>query len=206
MNLHLGVLFQPSLNHTVDMGSSKIRWGFTFLLLVMAMFIGHRVYTHMQAQTPPSSPSSSGSPSADAWIQGFTYRQTQSGVAKWEVVAKRAQVFQAEHRAQLEDVTIHLFGEKNKQMTVEAEQGTINTKTKNIDLQNQEDFLTVRLSNGYTIFSKHLQWRESSHQIQSQTPVMIKGRGLTITGTGLVGNIDEEEFQILHDVRVEISS
>jgi LPS export ABC transporter protein LptC len=173
---------------------------------MMAIFIGHRVYTHMETKTPPSSLSSKDSNPADAWIQGFTYRQTQSGVAKWEVVAKRAQVFEAEHRAQLEDVTVHLFGKEDKQMTVEAEQGTINTKTKNIDLQNQNGFLSVQLNNGYTIFSKHLQWKESSHQVKSQTPVVIKGKGLTITGTGLVGNVDEEEFQILSNVRAEVSS
>jgi len=160
----------------------------------------------METKIPPSTHSSTDSRSADAWIQGFTYRQTQSGVVKWEVVAKRAQVFEAEHRAQLEDVTVHLFGKVDKQMTVEAELGTINTKTKDIDLQNQKDFLAVRLANGYTIFSKHLQWKESSHQVISQTPVVIKGNGLTVTGTGLVGNIDTEEFQILSDVRVEVSS
>ena len=160
----------------------------------------------MQNQTPPAAYSSADRQPADAGIQGFKYRQTQSGMTKWEVVAKRAQIFETEHRAQLEDVTIHLFGKEDKQMTVEAEQGTINTKTKNIELHNQKDFLAVRLANGYTIFSKQLQWMESSHQIQSQTPVMIKGQGLTITGTGLVGNIDEEKFQILNDVRVEVSS
>ena len=188
------------------MDSPKIRWGLTVLLIVMAVFIGHRVYTHMQTKEPPSAHSSKDTQPADAWIQGFTYRQTQSGVAKWEVVAKRAQVFEAEDRARLEDVTVHLFGKKDKQMTVEAEEGTINTKTKNIDLRNQKDFLAVRLSNGYTIFSKHLQWKESSHQVKSQTPVIITGKGLTVTGTGLVGNIDDEEFQILSNVRAEVSS
>ena len=104
-------------------------------------------------------------------------------------MAKRARVIQAEHRAQLEDVTIHLFEKEDKQMTVEADEGMINTKTKNIELKNQKDFLSVRLNNGYTIYSKQLQWTESSRQVKSQTPVMIKGKGLTVTGTGLVGNI-----------------
>jgi LPS export ABC transporter protein LptC len=173
---------------------------------MMTIFIGYRVWTHMQTKIPPSTHSSTDRRPADAWIQGFTYRQTQSGVVKWEVVAKRAKVFEAEHRAQLEDVRVHLFGKVDKQMTVEAELGTINTKTKDIDLQNKNDFMAVQLANGYTIFSKHLQWKESSHQVKSQTPVVIKGKGLTVTGTGLVGNIDEEEFQILSDVRAEVSS
>ena len=188
------------------MGSSRLRWGLTFLVCMMAIFIGHRVYTHMESKQPPSSHSSKESSPADAWIHGFTYRQTQSGSAKWEIVAKRAQVFESENRARLEDVTVHLFGKEDKQMTVEAEEGTINTKTKNIDLKNQKDFLSVQLNNGYTIYSKHLQWKESSRQVKSQTPVVIKGKGLTVTGTGLVGNVDDEEFQILSNVRAEVTS
>lgn len=188
------------------MGSPRIRWGLTFLVLVMAIFISHRVWTHMQAQKSRPVHTVTEIRPADAWIQGFTYRQTQGGVPKWEVLAKRARVFQAEDRAQLEDVTVHLFEKDDKQMTVEAEEGIINTKTKNIDLQNQKDFLAVRLKNGYTIYSKHLQWKESSRQVKSQTPVVIKGKGLTLTGTGLIGNVDEEEFQILSNVRAEVSS
>ena len=188
------------------MGSQKIRWGLTFLVLIMAIFIGHRVYTQMEKTPPPVLHTSKEIRPADAWIHGFTYRQTQAGVAKWEVLAKRARVNQAENLAQLEDVTIYLFEKEDKQMTVEADEGTINTKTKNIELKNQKDFLSVRLNNGYTIYSKQLQWKESSRQVKSQTPVVIKGKGLTVTGTGLVGNVDEQEFQILSNVRAEVSS
>jgi len=188
------------------MESQKIRWGLTFLVLIMAIFIGHRVYTHMEANKPPSVLSSPEIRPADAWIEGFTYRQTQSGVAKWEVVAKRARIIEAENLAQLEDVTVHLFEKGDKQLTVEADQGMINTKTKNIELRNHKDFLSVRLNNGYTIYSKHLQWWDSSRQVKSQTSVVIKGKGLTVTGTGLVGNVDAEEFQILSNVRAEVSS
>ncbi len=188
------------------MRSQKVRWGLTFLILIMAVFIGHRVYTHMEKTAPPAVHSSTEIRPADAWIQGFTYRQTQAGVAKWEVLAKRARVIQAANQAFLEEVTVHLFEKDEPQMTVEADRGTINTKSKNIDLTNQKDFLSVRLNNGYTIYSKHLQWDESSREVKSGTPVVIKGKGLTVTGTGLVGNVDEQEFQILSNVRAEVSS
>ena len=97
----------------------------------------------MQTKAPPSPYSSTGNQVADAWIQGFTYRQTQAGAAKWEVVAKRAQIFEADHRAKLEDVTVYLYEKNSKQVTVEAEQGIIDTKTKNVDLENQEEFLPL---------------------------------------------------------------
>ena len=188
------------------MDSQKIRWGLSLLVLFMAIFIGYRVYTHMETNKPPSLLSTSEIRPADAWIQDFTYRQTESGVAKWEVLAKRARVIQAANEAFLEEVTVHLYEKDEPQMTVEADEGTINTKTKNIDLTNQKDFLSVRLNNGYTLYSKHLQWEESSREVKSGTPVMIKGKGLTLTGIGLIGNVDEEEFKILDNVRAEVSS
>ena len=160
----------------------------------------------MQTRVPTKAPISQDIVPADAWIQGFTYRQTQSGEAKWEVIAKRAKIFESENRAQLEDVVVSLYEKEDKQMTVKADTGIIDTKTKNIDLKNQKEFLSVRLKNGYTIFSKHLQWKESSRQVKSKTPVIIKGKGLTVTGTGLVGNVDDEEFEILSNVRAEVTS
>lgn len=182
-----------------------IRCVLTVLVLVMAVFIGHRVFVHIQAKESQALHPPIEKNPADAWIQGFRYRQTQSGVAKWEVVAERAQVFEDQHRAQLEDVTVHLFGKEDTEMTVQAEQGTIDTQTNNFVLENQQDQIVVRLANGYTILSKHLRWVEQSHEFETQTPVVIKGEGFTISGKGLVGNIDQEEFRILDDVRADVS-
>ena len=193
------------MNHTAGMGLYGARWVLTLLIIGMAGFIGYRVFTHMRSQETLSSSLPNETSPADAWIKGFTYRQTQSGVAKWEVVAERAKVFEDQHHAQLENVTVHLFGKEGKEMTVEAEQGTIDTKSNNFDLQNQEDSIVVRLANGYTILSKHLGWVEASNQIKTQTPVTIKGKNVVITGRGLVGNLDDEEFKILHNVRAEVS-
>ena len=183
-----------------------IRWGLTAIVILLATFVGQRVVTHMQARAPhlPDTPTDRNP--ADAWIKGFTYRQTQSGTARWEVVAERAQVFNAQHLAHLENVQVHLFREGDEEMTVEAEQGTINTVTNNFDLRNQEDMITVHFASGYTILSDHLQWVEASHEIKTRTPVVIRGHGITITGTGLVGNLDEEAFKILENVRAEVSS
>ena len=142
---------------------------------------------------------------ADAWITGFTYRQTQAGSAKWEVVAERAQVFEAQHVAYLEQLKVHMYGEENREMTVTADEGTIDTATNNFDLKNRNDLVSIELANGFTVLSNQFRWRESSRQIKSQDHVVIRGPGLTITGTGLEGNLDQENFKILKNVRAEIS-
>ena len=162
----------------------------------------------MEMKASQSSLKSSDDKPADAWIHGFTYRQTQSGKTKWKVIAERAQVFESEHVANLEDVQVQLLGDDvgTQQMTVKAEKGTIDTATNNFDLDNETEMMAVHLASGYTIFSNHLTWIEASRKITTQTPVVIRGHGLTITGTGLVGTIDKEEFKVLQDVQVEVAS
>ena len=122
------------------------------------------------------------------------------------MVAERAQVFNEQNLAHLENVKVHLFKQGDKDMTVEAEQGMINTVTNNFDLRNQEEMITVNFASGYTVLSDNLQWVEASHEIKTRAPVVIRGHGITITGTGLVGNLDEEAFKILDNVRAEVSS
>ena len=184
------------------------RWVLTSIVLLMGIFIIYRVMSHMEKRASQSSVESSDAKLADAWINGFTYRQTQSGKTKWKVVAERAQVFEAQHVANLEEVHVQLLGENEdkQEMTVKAEKGTIDTATNNFDLDNDTEMMAVHLASGYTIFSNHLTWVEASRKITTQTPVVIRGHGLTITGTGLVGTIDSEEFKVLHDVQVEVSS
>ncbi|GJL56552.1 MAG: hypothetical protein NPIRA02_36840 [Nitrospirales bacterium] len=190
------------------MGHNWVRWILTGIVLVMGMFIVHRVVTHMEERASQSSVQSSAATPADAWIDGFTYRQTQSGKTKWKVAAERAQVFESEHRANLETVFVELLGNETatREMTVEAETGTIDTVTNNFALDNEKEMMEVHLASGYTIFSTHLTWIEASRKFTTQTPVVIRGHGLTITGIGLVGTIDNEEFKVLRDVQVEVSS
>ena len=185
-----------------------IRWVLTSVVLLMSVFIVHRVLTHMEMKAGKASLVSPDGPSADAWISGFTYRQTQSGKTKWKVIAERAQVYEDKKVANLEDVQVQLLGEDERthEMTVEAEKGKIDTATNNFDLDNKKEMMAVHLASGYTIFSNHLTWIEASREITTSTPVVIRGHGLIITGVGLIGTIDDEEFKVLQDVRVEITS
>ncbi|MGB0910451.1 MAG: LPS export ABC transporter periplasmic protein LptC [Nitrospirales bacterium] len=190
------------------MSNYWVRWTLTGIILLMGIFIVHRVITHMEIRASQASIKSSESHPADAWINGFTYRQTQLGKTKWKVIAERAQVFEDQHLANLEDVHVKLLDEHgdSEEMTVQAERGTIDTETNNFDLDNEKEMMEVHLASGYTIFSNHLRWIEASREITTSTPVVIRGHGLIIRGTGLVGTIDDEEFKVLQDVQVEVSS
>ncbi|HBP87775.1 MAG TPA: LPS export ABC transporter periplasmic protein LptC [Nitrospirales bacterium] len=181
----------------------------TLLVLGMAVFIGYRVFDHMhtrsQGTTTVTLEEQQG---ADAWIQGFTYRQTRSGSTKWVVDANQAKVFDKEHIAKLQTVQVRLFdGEfQNEQLQITSEEGVMNTSSNDFELVSKNKKTVMTFEAGYQVFSDKLTWNEKARQIHTTDRVTIKGDGLIITGTGLEGDVDNNEFHLLRNVRAEVVS
>jgi len=175
----------------------------------MTLFIGFKVVGHMQSKgqnvTNVTLEEQEG---ADAWIQGFSYRQTRSGSTRWVVTANQAKVFEEEHLARLQDVQVQLFdGDfQREQLVITSEKGIMNTSTNDFDLVSEKDQTVMTFNSGYQVYSDRLTWVEQARQFQTTDPVMIRGDGLTITGVGLMGKVDSKEFQVLANVRVEVTS
>lgn len=186
------------------MWASGIRHGLGGIVILLTAFLGYLVVSHVSSRAPSASITQSDVEQADADIHGFTYMQTQSGVVQWEVKAQHAQVHEAVHQAVLQDVRLSLYREQGRHMTLEADRGVIDTVTHDFDLTKQTGLMAVKFASGYTLYTNHLRWIDARREMSTQDPVMIRGKGLTITGTGLIGRLDEEEFKVLQDVRVEV--
>jgi LPS export ABC transporter protein LptC len=181
----------------------------TLLVLGMAVFIGYRVINHMQTRSQETtSVSLEEQQGADAWIHGFTYRQTRSGSTKWVVNANQAKVFDKEHVARLQTVQVRLFdGEfQNEQLNITSEEGVMNTSSNDFELVSKNEKTVMTFEAGYKVFSDRLIWNEQARQIHTTDQVTIKGDGLIITGTGLEGDVDKNEFHLLKNVRAELVS
>jgi lipopolysaccharide export system protein LptC len=50
-----------------------------------------------------------------------------------------------------------------------------------------------------------LAWTDATKVFQTDDPVRIVGNGLEITGRGLLGRLELQEFEILEDVHVDVS-
>lgn len=143
---------------------------------------------------------------ADARISDFTFTQTNGDVVQWRVQAKQARLFEQEKRAVLSDVEVTLYGQAGKEVTVLGDEGTLDTATKNFVLANRIDPLIIATGSGYTIYTNHLVWTDSTKIIRTSDPVRIVGNGLEITGRGLLGRTESEEFEVLDDVHVDLVS
>ena len=181
----------------------------TLAIIALAVFIGFRVVTHMEGQKLEKQVAPEvENLGADAWIQGFSYQQTQSGATKWVVTASQAKVYEEKHEARLQEVKIQLFDKafQKEQMHIISEEGVMNTLNNDFDLRSQDRKTVMTFESGYQVFSDQLSWREGAQQIQTPDSVIIRGEGLTITGRGLVGDVEANEVRLLHDVRAEMVS
>ncbi len=184
------------------------RWAQRFLLAlstVLACFLIYLLMTNSASVPPPTATAPGAMDHADAVISKFTFTQTKGDKVQWQVDAKQARLFEQDKRAMLDQVAVTLFGASGKEMTVEGDEGQLDTSTKNFLLANRTEPLVVRTDSGYVIYTNHLTWTDETREIRTSDPVRIVGHGLEVTGKGLLGHLDREEFEILEDVHVDLA-
>ncbi len=186
-----------------------IRSFLTLGILGLTLFIAFKVIGHMQSKGQQATVVTlEEQQGADAWIQGFSYRQTRSGATKWVVTADQAKVFEEEHLARLQDVQVRLFdGEfEREQLVITSDTGIMNTSTNDFELVWENDKTVMTFDSGFQVSSDKLTWVEQTRELKTADPVVIKGDGLKITGVGLTGKVDTKEFRVLTNVRAEVFS
>jgi lipopolysaccharide export system protein LptC len=182
-----------------------VRGSLLGLTVVLASFLLYLLATRTESVPPPSSASQGSLSRPDAGIDQFKFIQSRAGVVQWEVQAQRARVFEAEHRALLEQVRVTLYGPQGWELKLEGDEGTIDLARKDFVLVKHEDQIAMRLQSGYTITTNHLAWADQEREVTTADPVTIIGPGLVVRGRGLVGKLEMEEFKIAHDVHVVIT-
>jgi len=181
-------------------------WVRAALLSLSVILAGALVFLLVtRKESAPQSVSTGALDRADAGIDQFTFLQSRSGVVQWQVQAERARMLEAEHQARLEEVEVTLYGASGWEMKLEGDEGLIDTSTKNFTLVRHGGPIVVRLQNGYTIYTNHLAWVDERREVRTEDPVRIVGEGVDVTGRGLIGKLDAEEFRILEDVHVNLT-
>jgi lipopolysaccharide export system protein LptC len=173
------------------------------LSAVLASFLGYLLYINADSAPLTQSAPPGSMEQADAKISDFIFTQSQGDAIQWHVQAKEARVFERERRALLNGVDITFYGEQGKELTVSGEEGTLDIATKNLMLANQSEPMVVETQSGYTIYTNHVAWKDATKELYTDDLIRIVGHGVTVTGRGLVGRMDSQEFQILEDVHVD---
>jgi LPS export ABC transporter protein LptC len=173
------------------------------LSAVLAIFLCYLLYINSDTAPLTQSVAPGSIEQADAKISDFTFTQSKGDAIQWHVQAREARMFERERRALLTEVAITFYGDQGKELTLTGEEGTLDIATKNLMLANQSEPMVVETHAGYTIYTNHVAWKDATKELHTNDPVRIIGHGVTVTGRGLLGRMDSEEFQILEDVHVD---
>jgi LPS export ABC transporter protein LptC len=182
-----------------------VRGGLLAISVILACFLAYLLMTKSTTVSTPTTAAPGTMDTADATISQFSFTQTKGDTVQWQVQAQKAKLFERDRRAMLQVVAVTLFGQQGKELTVTGDEGTLNTETKNFVLTNRSEPLMISTQSGYVIYTNHLAWTDQTRELRTQDPVRIVGHGLEVTGRGLLGHLDTEEFEVLEDVHVDLA-
>jgi len=182
-----------------------VRGALLALSAVLACVLVYLLVTNSTMVLAPTAAAPGSMDPADAKISQFTFTQTKGDTVQWKVQAQEARLFERDKRAALQVVAVTLFGKQGKDLTVTGDEGTLDTETKDFVLANRSEPLVIRTESGYIIYTNHLAWTDQTREIRTHDPVRIIGHGLEVTGRGLLGHLDREEFEVLEDVHVDLA-
>ena len=143
---------------------------------------------------------------ADAGLREFSFVESKEGQVDWKIHAKEAQVFDAESKAILQGVRVTLSDARGLQMTVEGDDGTINTASKDFVLSKRSGDLALIFEDGYTIYTPRLAWVNSERRFWTDEAVRITGphNNMEVTGQGMDTLLTTREMRIRRNARVEV--
>jgi len=141
---------------------------------------------------------------ADAGLQEFSFAQSKGGLVDWKLHARQAQLFEADAKAVLNDVTVTLMGTDGVTMTVAGDDGAINTTSKDFVISKRSGNLALILNGGITIYASRIGWDNQALRVWTDEPVRITGPRLEVTGQGMDAFLASREMRVRHDVRVGI--
>ena len=118
--------------------------------------------------------------------------------------AKEAQVFDADSKAILRDVRVTLSDAQGVQMTVDGDDGTINTASKDFVLSKRVGDLALIFEDGYTIYTPRIAWVNNERRFWTDEPVRITRSNMEVTGQGMDALLKTREMRIRGDARVEV--
>src|SRR3989304_2885621 len=138
---------------------------------------------------------------ADVKITKFHLVETKGGKTLWEVWGDRGEIFEKTDVAKVmkisNPVTVVIYSEEGK-LTVRSDSATLNTRTKNIHM---EQNVTAISEEGNSLQTQSLDWLGQGRRGAPRSPVTLIRGGLTSWGVGMEAEVDLERAKFLSRVR-----
>ncbi len=149
----------------------------------------------------PQAPAPQPAQQADYQIKEIHINETLEGNLRWTLDADQAEVFDKTQRTVMKNVVIKVFT-TDATWTVTGEHGTLDNEKRDVALEGN---VVVSSSDGLTMKTTELGWRNQDRNLSTDAAVEIQRSGTTILGRGLDVRMQDESAVVHKNVRVVIT-
>lgn len=134
-------------------------------------------------------------------INKFLLTETYRGKKVWEIKAANAKIFKDE--AKLKNIEVKFFLEEGNFFTIVANNGKINTLSKDFTIAGN---VIVSSNKELNLQTDTLSWNNQKEEISTNSSVKITQNNFIITGKGLKLSPRSQKAEILHNVEIIINN
>lgn len=138
---------------------------------------------------------------ADLEVGNLLLTEEKEGAVLWELEAKIAESYKKGNRTLLQDLRVTLHSQDGRTVTLRGDRGRIDEKTRDMEVDGR---VVVTSSDGLSLRTDSLRYNHSRREIDTEAPVRIEGRGVRISGVGLVMDLATERISIREEVETSI--
>ncbi len=124
---------------------------------------------------------------ADAQFEGITYDRYEGGRLEWTLKAERASFFEDREILDLEKVLVFVDQGEKEQVEIRADSGTYDVKEEDMSLAGH---VLMTTPDGRTLATDRLSYIRKDRLMRSDDPVLIRGQGVLVKGTGFEYHFD----------------
>ena len=181
----------------------KLRNLLLLLAIALAAVLAAVVAKRYQPQLPVQVVAPMLPAGIDLALQKIDYTHSEGGVARWRLVANRAE-HQAESKLMLvKDLELTFFDEKGERLLdLAARNGQISSDYSAVEVR---DEVIMAHRNGYTLQTASLSYNQAEGVIRTEDPVRLTGRDLTMNGVGLRVDLAKRQVHVLGQVHAVLS-
>jgi LPS export ABC transporter protein LptC len=182
---------------------SKARIVLYCFVVVMVAAIGFGLLSHSRSRKEEPVTLESVIPTkSDVCLNRIHHVATRDGVKEWMLDAESAQYEKAGRKTVLKDICATFFLEGGRAVTLNSRDGVLSTNTKDMEIWGD----VVARSGSYQLNTDKIQYDHKAQVLSTQTPIVIKGKGLEITGDRMTFDLQTEHVVVQGQVRAVIEN
>ncbi len=180
---------------------SKTRIVLYCLVVVMVAGIGFALVSHsLPKGEEPVALESVMPKKSDVCLNRIHHVATRDGVKEWMLDAESAQYEKAGSKTVFKDICATFFLEGGRAVTLSSRDGVLLTDTKDMEIWGD----VVARSGSYELNTNKIRYDHKAQVLSTKTPIVIKGKGLEITGDRMTFDLQTEHVVVQGKVEAVI--